>query len=150
MPSGTLSSDFDSVVFEGLILTTNGDAVKSAQIKINSTNINVSQGTDPMISFLNVNSLMFKVTFIRTSSTSLRVESVFTQVADAGVFNYSISELIYTTGYDYSTHAYRNGQVVTVLDMDSNSFDIDLDLLTLNSSQPLKLVNCKLLKLKKV
>jgi len=150
VPSGTLSSDYDALQFEGLIYFTKGDALKEAQIKINTTNINVSQGTNPMAAIGAVFSFQFKATFIRTSSTTLRVESSTVQVSDTGgVFNFSTNEMLYTD-LDFSSNAFKNGQVVTVSDMGSNSFDVDLEFSTANVAQPLKLVNCKLLKLKKV
>lgn len=147
----TLSTDLDTLRLEGLAVFTQGDATKQLRIQADLVDVNVGVASYPLQGSGDIVGCKFVVDFVRTSITTLRVESESKMFFNSGnfgnVYDYATAQLSLMTEFP----VLKNNQTITVSsDMGSNDFSIGLDILTNNAAQPLKLVNCKLLKFKKV
>ena len=146
---GTLSQNLDTLRLEGLAVFTQGDATKQLRIQVDGTTANVGVATFPLQGAGDVVGCKFVVDFVRTSITTLRVESdsyLLHNSGNIGAYDYTTAQCSLLNPFP----VLKNNQTITVSsDMGSNNFSIGLDILTTNAAQPLKLVNCKLTKLKK-
>lgn len=148
---GTLSADFDTLRLEGLAVFTKGDATKQIRIQADGVTANVGSAAYPLQGAGDIAGCKFVVDFVRTSTTTLRVESdsylLYDRPTGLNFYNYTTAQCSFLD----KLAILKNNQTITVSsDMDSNDFSIGLDILTTNAAEPLKLVNCKLLKFKKV
>lgn len=147
----TLSTDLDTLRLEGLVLATSGDAVKDLRITLDTDVINAGIASYPM-SMKNLSiGYKFVIDFVRVSNTNINVFSeskllINTGTPLGGNIDYASSEV---SGAEELT-VRKNGQSIGSLDLINSSATLKLELRTSNAAQPLKLVNCKLLKFKKV
>ena len=150
--ANTLSTDLDTLRLEGLAVFTQGDATKQLRIQADLVDVNVGVASYPLQGSGDIVGCKFVVDFVRTSSDTLRVESDCAIISNPQIFDYATSEISGFPGFQNPIfNVFKNNQTITVSsDMGSNDFSIGLDILTTNAAQPLKLVNCKLLKFKKV
>jgi len=152
---GTLNENLDTLRLSGLILVTQGDYLKKASVTFGSsgspTTLNIGISSYPLQAQFTIMGMEFEIDLIRVSSTTVRVESkskvLFpTTSGIPTLYSYANEEV---QSFDEQS-VYKNNQVITVNDLSTGVNYARVLLDTGDPSEPLKLVNCKLLKFKKV
>ena len=154
--AGTLDSDGDTLRLEALTLPTISDSSLTgmkAQVGGQDVQIGLASGIYdyPNIELRGSWSFKLKLDIVRTSDTTLRMESYLESLLNTGFPNYA-SEVITSDSSNSSIlgNILRTSQVLTVASLTSNDFDVDVLLRTDSASRPIKLLTAKLQFLRKV
>jgi len=152
--AGTLDSDGDTLRLEALTLPTISDSSligMKVQVDGQDVQIGVASGIldYPNIEVRGAWSFKLKLNIVRTSDTTLRMESYLESFLNTGFSNYA-SEVISSDSSKVLGNILRTSQVLTVASLTSNPFEVDVLLQTDSASRPIKLLTAKLQFLRKV
>lgn len=152
---GTLNENLDTLRLSGLVLLTQGDYTKKVSVTFGSsgspTTLNIGYQSYPLQGAFTIMGLEFNIDLVRVSSTTVRIESTSKILTPStsnipSVYSYVNEEV---TNY-FPVEVLKNNQVISVNNLSSGvSNYVSVLLETGDASEPVKLVKCKLLKLKK-